>query len=192
MKEKLLNVFNKMKENSIGTTKKAKSTRKRISVTLKKSVATMLTILTAATFVGCNSKNKNKDYTKETYSINSMTLDDQFNGFTYDEIVSYEKNRVDELMTSYDLTDYTIINGKREYNYTVDDYKNMYALNDSYLRGFTYLTTDKTVNDITNVLGYENLADYMEKKGYKSDDEWLYDDLNNISYMMSLRYSKTK
>ncbi len=196
MKKDYKNIFEKMKAKSIGINKRVKNKRIKIKATLKRSIATFLTILAASSMVGCNVKNNEKNSTK---SSTSYSMDKEWNGYTYDEITNYELKRLDETLSSNGLTEYEMKGGNRVYNYTAQDYGKVPEFNDSYVRSFYIMTDSNTVDQFCMSQGYQNFTDYMDKNGYINSDgskdisKWYDDSLEAVSKKMSFReVGKTK
>lgn len=196
MKKDYKNIFEKMKAKSIGINKRVKNKRIKIKATLKRSIATFLTILAASSMVGCNVKNNEKHSTK---SSASYSMDKEWNGYTYDEITNYELKRLDETLSSNGLTEYEMKDGNRVYNYTAQDYGKVPEFNDSYVRSFYIMTDSNTVDQFCMSQGYQNFTDYMDKNGYINSDgskdisKWYDDSLEAVSKKMSFReVGKTK
>lgn len=196
MKKDYKNIFEKMKAKSIGINKRVKNKRIKIKATLKRSIATFLTILAASSMVGCNVKNNEKHSTK---SSTSYSMDKEWNGYTYDEITNYELKRLDETLSSNGLTEYEMKGGNRVYNYTAQDYGKVPEFNDSYVRSFYIMTDSNTVDQFCMSQGYQDFTDYMDKNGYINSDgskdisKWYDDSLEAVSKKMSFReVGKTK
>lgn len=86
------------------------------------------------------------------------------------EISRFQSRRSLELLDSYGFTDYTMVDQKRNYHYTAEDYKKIDTLDETYLYGMYIETTDRTLREILRSMGYENLNDYLIQKGYVSSD----------------------
>ena len=68
--------------------------------------------------------------------------------------------------------------GFKHYSYTIEDYKKIDKLDESYLLGFYEGTTQSTFNNILMSLGYNSLDDfllqnnYVDKNGNPDIAEW--------------------
>lgn len=211
MKEdKYKQMYKKLKESSIGKHKKCRANRFKQHVTLKVALSTILATLCATCIVGCknnnNHYNKNNNSNHTTYvteynNTNSYSVSN--NTYSPSEISRYQKLRVNELMTNYDMTDYTKDpdnNRRRIYNYTSDDYKKIKELDETYIYGFYLLADTNTVDNVCDALGYSNLYSYLTVNNYvdgqgEPDVEKWYDantiTINNIMIEQSEK-GKTK
>lgn len=190
-------IFAKLKKNSIGVSKRVKNKRIKIKASLKRGVATFLSIMTVASMAGCGLL---KQYDPEKHKTSkSWNITDTWNGYTYDEINNYEEARLDKVLSDYNMTDYTKNGYKRSYNYTAKDYMNVVELDETYMHGFYHMTDSYTVNQFCISQGYKNFEDYLGKNGYTNSDgktdinKWIADDLEIMSKMMDSReVGKTK
>ena len=185
-----------MKSKSIGTDKRVKNKRVKIKGNLKKSLAALLSVISISTMVGCNVKSNEKNSTRTS---TSYSMDKEWNGYSYDEITSFECKRLDETLSLNGLTEYEVKGGNRVYNYTAQDYAKVPEFNDSYVRSFYIMTDSNTVDQFCLSQGYQDFTDYMTKNGYINSDgsnnisKWYDDELESMSKKMSFReVGKTK
>lgn len=189
-------LYEQLKKSSIGKNKRCRANRFKQHVTLKVALSTILATLCATCVVGC--KNNSHHYNKNSES-NSTTYVTEYNNdtnnysssnntYSLSEISRYQKLRVNELMTNYNMTDYTKDpedNRKRIYNYTSDDYKQIQELDDTYIYGYYLLADTKTVDNVCDALGYSNLYTYLtvnsyvDEQGSPSVEKWY--DANTIT-----------
>jgi len=199
MKKDYKSIFEKLKQKSIGKDKRVRNKRTKIKATLKKSVAVLVSVMSAATIVGCNLSNKKSNNSSKNETKIVQTVDKEWNGYTYYEITNYECNRLDETLSINGLTDYELNGGNRVYNYTANDYSKVHELNESYVRSFYLMTDSNTVDQFCISQGYQNFSDYMMKNGYTNSDgsnnisDWYENDLEVMSKIMESReVGKTK
>lgn len=188
-------IYINLKENSIGSKKKCPNTR----TTKKLSLKIPLSIVTAALLSTCaigikTSINNNEEKTTNTKI--EYTYD--YYGYSTNEIYCYEKLRSSNLLKDNGFTDYTIVDNKVDYKYTAEDYKQIEDLNETYLYGFYIYTNEKSINEISKALGYNDLKDYLisnnhiDENGKESITEWRIHDLGVIGKIMSEAATKGK
>lgn len=201
-------MYEQLKKSSIGTHKRCHAKRFKQRVTLKVALSTILATLCATCIVGCknnnNHYNKNNNSNHTTYvteynNTNSYSVSN--NTYSLSEISRYQKLRVNELMTNYDMTDYTKDpdnNRRRIYHYSSDDYKKITELDDTYIYGFYLLADTNTVDNVCDALGYSNLYtyltvnNYVDDKGSPSVDKWYDANTIVIQNIMSEQSEKGK
>lgn len=201
-------MYEQLKKSSIGNHKRCRAKRFKQRVTLKVALSTILATLCATCIVGC--KNNNNHYNKNNNSNHTTYVTEYNNTNNYSvsnntyspsETSRYQKLRVNELMTNYDMTDYTKDpdnNRRRIYNYSSDDYKKITELDDTYIYGFYLLADTNTVDNVCDALGYSNLYtyltvnNYVDDKGSPSVDKWYDANTIVIQSIMSEQSEKGK
>ncbi len=192
-------MYENLKKSSIGRHKRCKAKRFKQRVTLKVAISTILATLCATCLIGCKNNNnhysKNNNYNNTTYVTEYTNTNFEApnnyspssNSYSPSEISRYQTLRVNELMTSYNMTDYQKDpdnNRKRIYNYTSEDYKQMKELDETYIYGYYLLADSKTVDNVCDALGYSNLYTYLtvnsyvDSQGSPSVEKWY--DANTI------------
>lgn len=173
-----IELFEKLKKSSIGKDKKVKNDR--VKKVVKKAVHTIAVLTIAmACLAGCSQGKSNTN--TQTSSIPSTS---QSTRYSESDIRSYEMLRTIDMFDNNNLTDYTLINGERSYNYTASDYKNIKELDESYVHGVFEVCNEQTTNNICEALGYEDLDNYLEVKGFKNGEKISYTDWNNYNNQM--------
>lgn len=158
-------IYKNMKNNSIGNDKKCSYKKVTKKAKLKRTIASILTILIISTFSGCylkSSKDRNlSSETQQTEITNLFSSD-----FDVNELIAFEETRAIELLKDNGFSDFDIIGFKREYNYTVDEFKEISGLDNTYLYGLYAVTTNNTFDKILKSLDYENLDDFLTQNNY--------------------------
>ena len=193
--DKLLNIYEQLKNNSIGTEKVSKYNKRNAGTILKSTILSLTALLCMAGAVGC--KNEVNNNTKSSDVLVQETDDYvpsivRRHNYKNSDIILYEEVRVNHLMESYNLTDYYSLGDgiKRTYNYSKDVYEKMNDLDETYISGFYYLCDMSTVNTVCNALGYKDLKAYIVEKGFVNDNGeanisgWLWDELDSMSDVM--------
>lgn len=166
----LQRIYDKTLENSVGIEKKCPFKKTFKNVVIKVATVTLLLTFMASSLTGCMGNIKNLNPTEETQitSSDSQNQNDdiKINGFEPYYIFNFERARVFELLEAYNLTEFEFVSAKRDYKYTSEDYKKIIELDESYLYGFYVTTTRETLNEVCKSLGYENIEDFLNTKGY--------------------------
>lgn len=175
-------IYENMKKNSIGPDKKCKNIRIKKEAILKIALPIVMTTLITSCCTGLI-KNHKEQRNESSYSY---TL----NGFTRGDITCYEQLRVNDLLLENGFIDYNVIDNKKDYKYTKEDYEKIEDLDETYLYGFYITTTKNTTDEVSKALGYNNLNDYLNQKGYIKEDnqidmnKWINEDNEKISKIM--------
>ena len=185
--EDYLKIYEKCKNNSVGEDKKIKKNKTTITTNLKKTVATFIAILSMSSLIGCGINKNNSSIEPSTMY---WTIDETWNGYTYDQISKYEKSRI--------YNKIGIDNVQNIDMYTTNDFINI-GFNESYLLGFYLYFDENIVTEFCKSIGYENLNDYLIKNNYMDKDNnpvvdmWVADALENSSeLMLSREVGKTR
>ena len=192
MEKDYKNIFEKMKAKSIGTNKRVKNKKIKIKARLKKPLAGLMAVIALASVIGCGAL-KQHDPGKRNQTSYSWKSDDTWSGYTYNQINAFEEERLDKVLNSYNMTDYTKDGYKRSYNYTAKDYMKVTELDETYIHGFYHMTDSYTVEQFCISQGYQNLNDYLVKSGYTDSEgkedinKWIADDLEQMGKMMASR-----
>lgn len=97
--------------------------------------------------------------------------DDGLYGFTTYQISTYQTLRLYDLLEANNLTEYEPEQlTRRNYKYTADDYKKVAELDESYLYAFYTETTLETLTEVCQALGYDDIEDFLIRKGYVDKD----------------------
>lgn len=177
----------KLKNNSIGSNKRSNGKRRIIFGDLKKSTKLMYTVFKFACITSCSIISEPMD------KVSAFTdSKGEYNGYSYSDIAHFETNRVYELMDNYELDEYSLEDGKRVYNYDSKVYKKIPQIDDSYLYGFYLISDTNTMNQISISFGYKDFEDYIHSNGFKSEEEWIENSLNDISIIMQNKKGTTK
>ena len=94
-------------------------------------------------------------------------LELEYNGYSLNTIRTYERRRFYSLMRENNLTDYSMNGNKRDYNYTVEDYKKMNGLDETYL--YAIYTNTNDIYDFLEALGYKDIPDFLTKNNYVNE-----------------------
>lgn len=156
-------IFTNLKNNSIGINKRSSNKRNLKKVILNASMASILITFLSGCSVGLKNSNSNN------YTNDKIVEESNLYGYEKGFLKQVEKENAIRLLKHNNLTEYKIVDGKRQYNYSVDDYKNIYRLTDSYLHGFYLLTTKETFNKVLNARGYEDLNEFLINNGYVNE-----------------------
>ena len=159
-------LFNKIKENSIGSNKKSsnKFTKKSIS---KNIITTLMTVFIATSIVGCA---KTDDVNSLMTEIEYYAVDEQY-GYSETELKKYAMERLDAILEEHNLNDYTKDQDKlRDYNHTADEYSMINGLDDTYVYTFYSISNDRSVEEFVKGLGYTDFNDYLTKHNYLKED----------------------
>lgn len=191
-KEKYLQMYDNLKNKSIGNNKRVKKNKKTVKAILKISIATMLSTMALASFVGCTSISR--EYNPEDYKI----VIDTYSGYKPSEIINYEKLRVNDIMQAYGMEDYSIDGIRKNYHYSSSDYEKIIELDETYIHGFYMYSDMNTVTEVCKSLGYDNLTDYLIKNNYvdengmPSEAKWEEENLEKIGSIMDGKREKSK
>lgn len=186
-------IYEKLKNNSIGEEKKSSNKRIKVQATLKKGIAAFLSVFAISSMVGCGMHVKSNDEKDNNSVVSLWDINGTWNGYSYDQIVDFEENRVKEVLEINHMEDYTKEGHRRNYKYTADDYKKVIEFDESYIGGFYHLTDTYSLDQFCASRGYENFHDYLEKNGYTTEDgkdnleKWQADNLEKISQKMKTR-----
>ena len=179
------NIFNNLKNKSIGNNKKVKAnfikTKVLIGVSVLTTIATMLT--------ACSINFSNE---KENNSIGHQKIEYlEENGITSTELISFEKLRTISLLNENNLNNYTETSAGRHYENTYTDYMKVSDLDDSYIHGFYLLSDDESVDEMCKGLGYSDFEDYMKKNNYVDENNnidkeiWNYENMKVVVPIMT-------
>lgn len=200
--EKLKEMYNNTLKNSVGIDKKCKFKKVLKNVKTKLTLVSLILIFLSSGLVGCNqndysynNSNSNKLTTSYTTVVSNDSINNEFGEY---ETLKYQRIRLYELLDSYKMDDYSIVNLRRNYNYGVEDYKNIKELDESYLYMFYVDTTLDNVQTVCQALGYENLDDFMIKNEYVNKEGkpdvnvWHRKNKENINKLMKEEYGYNK
>jgi hypothetical protein len=158
-------LFNKLKENSIGPEKRIQKrfTKKSIS---KKVFLSLISLFIAISMTGCiKDNNTNSIFTDSAY----FSIYDDY-GYTDSELEDFGIDRLDKLLDDNNLNNYTKENRLREYNNTHDQYSMIEGLDESYVLSFYAVSSKESTEEFVKGLGYDSLNDYLEKHHYLKED----------------------
>ena len=99
-----------------------------------------------------------------------VTYENTYNGYKDTEIGTYERLRAKDLLEEYGFTDYSMDGTKRHYNYTVEDFRSIEELDETYVYALFVICDTETFNVVLEALGYEDLADYLIKRNYVDEE----------------------
>ncbi len=185
--DKLLDIYEQLKTNSIGKEKVCKYSKKSVGTILKSTMLSFTALLCMAGVVGCKENSNQINSSNSIEQVTEETPKYDFHGYDYNEIVNYSKARVKEMLDDNNYTNYEMSdNGYRcSYNYSKDDYKKLADLDESMLYGFYNLTDKKTLNEVCKALNYESFNDYLQKNNYANDSVWAFEQATELSLKMS-------
>lgn len=192
MKEKSNILFEKMKVNSIGNDKISEYKPIKKQIKFKFAKIAIITMLSMTCLTGCG------NMISQDRNVTEQTIESNYNGYSLYDIHVFENYRLNTLLNNYNLTEYEENNRVRSYSYTVEDYKQISELDDSYLYAFYNMCDTQTVTTVCNALGYQDLNDYLIKNNYitKSGNpdtyEWSEANSENISNIMLEELSNGK
>jgi len=158
----------------------------------KKTALLMCTLFACTMLVSCRKFMVKKN--SNTYEPISFIEYD----YTLYEMTIIEMQRFDKLMDDNGLTEYTQDGKVRNYDYTVDDYRQMEGLDESYISCFSSMTNEKTINEVLKVFGYNNLEEYVRAKGFVDDKgnvdivSWHINCLNELGYKLRQEANENK
>ena len=152
-----------MRKNSIGSDKRTTNKFTKTKKILNIAMSTILSVVIAMSMIGCTKANvEDKTTIQQEYS----EIYEDYGVHTKD-IQSYEIDRVERALEEQGLIDYTLNEDNlREYHYSSEDYKKINGLDETYLRGFYSIASDESVDEMAKAIGYNNLHDYLESKGF--------------------------
>lgn len=183
-------LFKRMRENSIGSEKRTSNRFNRKRVFLKKTISAILSAVIAFSMIGCV-KNDNSNQLESMIEYSQLYED---YGYTDQELCDYEIERLDSLLESNGMGEYTRDEDcLRNYDYTAEDYKSIEGLDDSYLYAMYLTANQQSVDEFSRALGYNDLNDYLESHGYVDDNgyidgrKWYRD---NIMDMAKIKYEE--
>lgn len=178
-------LYEKLKNNSIGEEKISNSKRTRKQVLLRVSLTTLASVILMTSLVGCGYQKNNNYNQTNTTTESEYIFDDR--GYTTGEITGFRKGRVYELMKDNGYQDYEVNNGmQRDYGLSVDQIKELSGLDESYMYGFYCVTTPNMAEKVAIALGYKNIDDYVIIHGYIDENgnpdyrEWMHHDKENM------------
>lgn len=198
-------IYENMKNNSVGSEKRCNNKKIKKRVKLNITLATIVGTIIISGVVGLNAKSKKDFLTYDEYKQTEDYKEYQKKygtyGYSNKEIINYEIARSINLLEENNMTDYEQkAYGIKQYNYTVEDYKKIDKLDESYLFGFYRATNQSTFSEILITLGYSSLDDfllknnYVDENGNPSVNEWMTYELNSTAKIMyeSEENKKTK
>lgn len=180
-KEKYQEIYENLKKNSIGTNKRSSNKRNIKKAILNASMASILVTFLSGCSIGLQNSNSNN------YTNDKIVEESNFYGYEKGFLKQTEKLDASSLMKNHNLTEFDLIEGKRQYSYSKEEYNNIYALTDSYLYGFYLLTTEDTFSIILSSRGYDSFDDFLIKNGYINSkgeanrEMWEIDSLNKAA-----------
>lgn len=155
-------IYNNTMQNSIGEEKQCDYNKKTKKVTLRIAFATLIIILVMTCFNNLILPEIRESIKNSIKQEENVEL--EYNGYYLSEIETYEYIRFSNLMAENNLTSYTQNGLIIDYNYTVEDYKKMDGLDESYL--YTVYRKTNDLNEFLHVFGYNDLNDYLIKNNY--------------------------
>lgn len=181
-------IYNNTMQNSIGEEKQCDYNKKTKKVTLRIALTTLTLILVTSCFINIIFPKIKDNFDNVLYARDEQHLELEYNGYSINSIRTYEKRRFYSLMRENGLTDYSQVDKKRDYHYTVEDYIKMEDLDESYLYAI-YIST-VNINDFLIALGYTDLQDFLLKNNYVNEQgkpsvkTWRIETAKDISEMM--------
>ncbi len=165
-------IFNKFVEKSIGNDKVSKKDFKTKKASFNGPLALLIGLIITTSLTGCfgDGKEVSTKPSPKQQTISEFNDADETYGVDPADVYYYRGERLEELLEKYGFIEYTQEDGKRNYIYSADDYKKIEELDDSYLRAMYFLATPDDVNEMAKSLGYENIDDFMIKKGYVDEE----------------------
>ncbi len=180
MQDNYQKIYKNMETNSIGSEKRCNKKIIKKNVKLNITLATLVGAIVVSGVVGLKIKNE-----KEFLSYNEYIQTEEYQekygtyGYSQQEIINYAKEKSINLLEENNMTeDGKSSYGFKHYSYTIEDYKKIDKLDESYLLGFYEGTTQSTFNNILMSLGYNSLDDfllqnnYVDKNGNPDIAEW--------------------
>lgn len=119
-----------------------------------------------------------------------VTYANTYNGYKDYQIGTYERLRAMDLLEAYGLTDYSMDGRKRHYPYTVEEFRAVTELDETYLYALYILCDRDTFMVVLEALGYEDLEDFLIRMNYVDDEGepslfvWAVADMELISEIM--------
>lgn len=192
--DKFLSIYNKLREESIGNTKRCNYKSKGKIQILKRAFLSITALLCCAGAVGCNKINEQPKSIVESESQSFESSDLECNGYQYSRILTFSKIRSKELLDNNGLTEYYFDTDSLTsiYSYTATDYEKIDGLDESYIFGFYNLSDHNTVDEVCKALGYEGFYDYLNTNDLGSEFDWRSSEVYNTSLLMKERDSQEK
>ena len=198
-------IYNRLKENSIGSDKICEDKRYKRQCKLNKTIALLMCTLATCAVVRSYSKSINMTpvniHNEATVQIETDTYKPvYFIEYDYDiyEMTIIEMKRLDSLLEKSGLTEYTRDGKLRNYNYTVADYQKIEGLDESYISAFSCVANEKSLNEFLKVFGYENIESYVRSKGFVDNKgnvditSWEINCLNELGQQLAKEAGETK
>lgn len=160
-------MFNNMINNSIGAEKRCKKDFKIKKVVMKLALPIIIGIVMATSLTGCFF---NQTPSKVDVAVSEMADISQNYPFDLGDVRIYEKARLYNLLDEKGITKYDGQYGLRDYDCTVDDYKMIPELDESYLYSMYSFSSEEDANILAQALGYSSLDDYLIKNGFVDSD----------------------
>ena len=156
-------LLERMRTNSIGTNKRTTNKFIKTKKVLNIAMSTILSVVIAMSMIGCTKSNiEDKSTIQQEYS----EIYEDYGVHTKD-IQEYEIERLEKALEETGLIDYTLNEDNlRDYHYTAEDYRKINNLDETYLRSFYSIASDQSVDEMAKALGYNNLHNYLESKGF--------------------------
>lgn len=155
------NIFEKLKENSIGKEKRVKKEFKIKKGIVRAAAAVLVGFLMATSLTGCMAGKKSGYQIMQEYEH----INEDY-GVTAGEISYYEKDRLYDLLDSNGITNYDEQNGTRKYHCTADEYATVKGLDESYIYTMYYTSSKEAALEMAKALGYSSLDDFLTESGY--------------------------
>ena len=157
-------MFNNMMSNSIGNDKRCKKEFKIKKVIMKIALPVIIGIAMATSLTGCFF-----NYTPDNRVVEAVSemgkISDNY-PFDLGDVRMYEKSRLYNLLDEKGITKFDGQYGLRDYDCTVDDYKMISELDESYLYAMYSCSSEEDANTLAQALGYTSLDDYLIKNEF--------------------------